>query len=64
MSFTFPYKWIFPIDNILYSKINYVFRSGGYVRTDEEHAMVEEISEHPLIKGKNTALSRRAATSV
>lgn len=48
--------------HILYSKINYVFRSGGYVRTDEEHAMVEEISEHPLIKGKNTAQSRRAAT--
>jgi hypothetical protein len=48
--------------HILYSKINHVFRSGGYVRTDEEHAMVEEISEHPLIKGKNTALSRRAAT--
>jgi tetratricopeptide (TPR) repeat protein len=48
--------------HILYSKINYVFRSGGYVRTDEEHAMVEEISEHPLIKGKNTALSHRAAT--
>jgi len=48
--------------HILYSKINYVFRSGGYVRTQEEHAMVEEISEHPLIKGKNTALSRRAAT--
>jgi hypothetical protein len=43
--------------HILYSKINYVFRSGGYVRTDEEHAMVEEISEHQLIKGKNTALS-------
>ncbi|MFT3886415.1 MAG: hypothetical protein QM724_13605 [Flavobacteriales bacterium] len=48
--------------HILYSKINYVFRSGGYVRTEEEHAMVEEISEHPLIKGKNTALSHRAAT--
>jgi tetratricopeptide (TPR) repeat protein len=48
--------------HILYSKINYVFRSGGYVRTDEEKAMVEEISEHPLIKGRNTALSRRAAT--
>ena len=48
--------------HILYSKINYVFRSGGYVRTDEEHAMVEEISEHPLIVGKNTALSKRAAT--
>ena len=48
--------------HILYSKINYVFRSGGYVRSDEEHAMVEEISEHQLIKGKNTALSQRAAT--
>ncbi len=48
--------------HILYSKINYVFRSGGYVRTDEEHALVAEISEHPLIKGKNTALSKRAAT--
>lgn len=48
--------------HILYSKINYVFRSGGYVRTEEEHAMVAEISEHPLIKGKNTALSRSAAT--
>ncbi len=48
--------------HVLYSKINYVFRSGGYVRTEEEHAMVEEIREHPLIKGKNTALSHRAAT--
>lgn len=48
--------------HILYSKINYVFRSGGYVRSEEERAMVEEIREHPLIKGKNTALSKRAAT--
>lgn len=48
--------------SVLYSKINYVFRSGGYVRSDEEHNMVEEISEHPLIKGKNTALSKRAAS--
>jgi tetratricopeptide (TPR) repeat protein len=48
--------------HILYSKINYVFRSVGYVRTEEEHAIVEEISEHPLIKGKNTAQSQRAAT--
>lgn len=48
--------------NVLYAKINYVFRSGGYVRTEEEHAMVEEISEHPLIKGQNTALSNRAST--
>jgi len=48
--------------HVLYAKINYVFRSGGYVRTDEEHAIVDEISEHPLIKGKNTALSHRAST--
>ncbi|MBK8580815.1 MAG: hypothetical protein LKM36_13065 [Flavobacteriales bacterium] len=48
--------------HVLYAKINYVFRSGGYVRTPEEHAIVEEISDHPLIKGKNTALSDRAAS--
>ena len=48
--------------NVLYAKINFVFRSGGYVRTDEERAIVEEISGHPLIKGKNTALSNRAST--
>lgn len=47
---------------VLYSKINYVFRRGGYVRTKDESAMVDEISNHPLIKGKNTALSNRAAT--
>lgn len=47
---------------ILYSKINYVFRRGGYVRTPDENAMVDEISDHALIKGKNTALSVRAAT--
>lgn len=48
--------------HVLYSRINFVFRSGGHARTDEERAMVEAISEHPLIKGKNTALSHRAAT--
>lgn len=48
---------------ILYSKINYVFRIGGYVRNDDEKKMVEEISNHYLIKGKNTALSRRAAAT-
>lgn len=47
---------------VLYSKINYVFRSGGYVRTEENRAIVDEIVNHPLIKGKNTALSKRAAT--
>lgn len=48
--------------HVLYSKINYVFRSGGYVRSEADRALVEEISHHPLIIGKNTALSKRAAT--
>lgn len=48
--------------HILYSKINYVYRSGGYVRSEAEKSLVEEISHHPLIVGQNTALSRRAAT--
>lgn len=48
--------------HVLYSKINYVFRSGGYSRTEENSRIIEEIAEHPLIKGKNTALSSRAAT--
>lgn len=48
--------------HVLYSKINYVFRSGGYVRSDADRALVEEISHHPLIIGRNTALSFRAAT--
>ena len=48
--------------HVLYSKINYVFRSGGYSRTEENTQIINEIVEHPLIKGKNTALSDRAAT--
>ena len=48
--------------HVLYSKINFVFRSGGFVRSEEDRAVVHEISNHPLIKGKNTALSYRAAT--
>ncbi len=48
--------------HVLYSKINYVFRSGGYVRSEADKALVEEISHHPLIIGRNTAISRRAAT--
>lgn len=48
---------------ILYSKVNYVFRQGGYVRNDDERAIVHEIQSHPLIKEKNTALSRRAAAT-
>lgn len=48
---------------ILYSKINYVFRQGGYVRNDHESEIVHEIQMHELIKGKNTALSKRAAAT-
>lgn len=48
---------------MLYSKINYVFRKGGYARSEEEQAIVNEISNYHLIKGKNTALSTKAATA-
>lgn len=48
---------------ILYSKINYVFRTGGYTRSEEEQKIVDEISNYHLIKGKNTALSTKAATA-
>ena len=48
--------------HVLYSKVNYVFRSGGYSRTDENNQIISEIGENPLIIGKNTALSQRAAT--
>jgi len=48
---------------MLYSKINYVFRRGGYSRNDEEQAIVDEIANYHLIIGKNTALSTKAATA-
>lgn len=48
---------------ILYSKINYVFRQGGYARNTKEREIVNEIQSHELIKGKNTALSKRAAAT-
>ena len=48
---------------ILYSKINYVFRKGGFARDEREMQLVREISDNHLIKGKNTAKSRRAAAS-
>ena len=47
---------------MLYSRINYLYRSGGFSKNEKERAMVDEIANHPLIKGKNTALSSRAAT--
>ncbi|MDX1445758.1 hypothetical protein [Lishizhenia sp.] len=47
---------------VLYSKINYIFRSGGFTRNAEERKVVSDIANHHLIKGKNTALSSRAAS--
>ncbi|HEX4887336.1 MAG TPA: hypothetical protein VFV37_04740 [Luteibaculaceae bacterium] len=45
---------------VLYSKINYIFRLGGFVKSDEEAAMVEEIAKNPLIMDSSLALSIRA----
>ena len=47
---------------VVYSKINLVFRSGGFTRTDEERKVVDEIANYHLIKGKNTAISTRASS--
>lgn len=47
---------------VLYSRINSIFRSGGFARNEEEKETVREISDNHLIKGKNTALSKRAAS--
>lgn len=46
----------------LYSKINHIFRSGGFARNNEEKEAVAEIENYHLIKGKNTALTSRAAS--
>jgi len=47
---------------IIYSKINLLFRSGGFARNKKEREEVEKISDYHLIKGKNTAISTRATT--
>ena len=47
---------------VLYSKINYLFRSEGFSRNEEEKKIVDDISNHHLISGKNTAISTRATT--
>lgn len=47
----------------LYSKINYAIRNNGFRRSQEEEDYIKEISNHQLIKGKNTALSTKAATA-
>ncbi|MFA7272979.1 MAG: hypothetical protein WC044_03875 [Crocinitomicaceae bacterium] len=47
---------------IIYSKINLIFRSGGFARNKKEREEVESIADYHLIKGKNTALSVRASS--
>ncbi len=47
---------------VIYSKINLVFRSGGFARNSKERDEVEKIADYHLIKGKNTALSVRATS--
>lgn len=47
---------------MIYSRINFIFRSGGFVTRPDDIAAVDEISNHHLIIGKNTALSSSAAT--
>lgn len=47
---------------VIYSKINLVFRSGGFTRNEAERRVVEDIADYHLIKGKNTAISTRAAS--
>jgi tetratricopeptide (TPR) repeat protein len=47
---------------VIYSKINLVFRSGGFTRNETESKVVDAIADYHLIKGKNTALSTRASS--
>lgn len=47
---------------IIYSKINLIFRSGGFTRNESERKVVEDIADYHLIKGKNTAKSTKAAS--
>jgi tetratricopeptide (TPR) repeat protein len=47
---------------VIYSKINLIFRSGGFTRNEAERKVVDDISDYHLIKGKNTALSTRASS--
>ena len=47
---------------VIYSKINLIFRSGGFTRNERERQVVEDIADYHLIKGKNTAVSTKAAS--
>lgn len=47
---------------VIYSRINLIFRSGGFTRNEQERKIVDGIADYHLIKGKNTALSTRASS--
>lgn len=47
---------------VIYAKINLIFRSGGFTRSEKEQEIVEDIAKYHLINGKNTALSTKAAS--
>ena len=47
---------------VVYSKINLIFRSGGFTRNNDEQKVVESIADYHLIKGKNTAISTKATS--
>lgn len=48
--------------HMIYSRVNFVIRRGGFARNDSERKIVNELENYHLIKGKNTALSARAAS--
>lgn len=48
--------------HVLYSKVNLAFRSEGYSREEGSRKIIDEVSENYLIKTKNTALSKSAAS--
>ena len=47
---------------VLYAKVNLIFRSGGFTRNEKEKQVVDDIAQHYLISGKNTAISTNAAS--
>ena len=47
---------------MIFSQVNAIFRTGLHNKSETEVKAVSEISNHHLIKGKNTALSIRSAS--
>ena len=45
---------------VIYSKINYIFKVGGFVKGADDRMTVEEIAMHPFIKDSSMAMSTRA----